>query len=79
MCNALGESDTGSDGKRHANANEESAMNCPQCGKPIEKPVSKKIIYQTRDPGARRNRVAEKTMEFCSDTCGSHYQMGCEG
>lgn len=52
---------------------------CPQCGKAIVTPVTKKIIYQTRDPGARRSRVAEKTMEFCSATCGDHYQMGCEG
>lgn len=57
----------------------DTTLRCPQCGKAIGDPVTVKIIDQTRDPGARRNRVRERMMDFCSAICGNHYQMGCEG
>lgn len=59
--------------------NEPDKPKCPQCYNPIETPVTRKIIDQTRDPGARRSRVRERMRDFCWATCGTHYQMGCEG
>lgn len=55
------------------------APKCPYCYKPIEKPVSHRIIYRDYDPARRKQCVRERTMEFCTPECGSNYQMGCEG
>lgn len=52
---------------------------CPQCGKPIEKPISRKIIRQGWNPRTQRKGVIEETLTFCSADCGGYYQMGCEG
>lgn len=49
---------------------------CPQCGQPIEEPVTKTIVRRDRrEPGG----VKREEREFCSGRCGDHYQMGCEG
>ena len=53
--------------------------NCPQCGKPIERPVGCKITFRNYNRHTRRQYVDTKSMDFCSKQCGSHYQMGCEG
>ncbi len=52
---------------------------CPQCGKPIESPVARKIIDRGWNSSTRRQYVRERNMEFCSAKCGGNYQMGCEG
>lgn len=52
---------------------------CPQCGKPIENPVSRKIISIGWNTVRRKKQVVEETLEFCSADCGGYYQMGCEG
>lgn len=52
---------------------------CPQCGKPMEKPVIRKIVDRARDPITRRQYARTRMVEFCSAQCGGHYQMGCEG
>jgi len=52
---------------------------CPQCWKLIESPVLRTIIDRGWDSISRRQYVRERTMEFCSEKCGEHYQMGCEG
>lgn len=52
---------------------------CPYCWKPIDQPVTHTI----RDIGwnnvLRRQYARTREMQFCSDACGSNYQMGCEG
>lgn len=46
-------------------------FNCPQCGKKCWKELAvKNKIWKNR---------REVEMEFCSEECASHYQMGCEG
>jgi len=55
---------------------QKAVKTCPQCGKPIENPVPRKIIQ--RDNRSPRG-IRESMIEFCSDRCGGHYQMGCEG
>lgn len=62
-----------------ANMNQEKPACCPQCGKPIETTVARKIIDRGWDPLWSRQFVREREMVFCSAKCGSHYQMGCEG
>lgn len=42
---------------------------CPQCGAEMPAPVTRRI---------RENRQWVDRV-FCSDRCGGHYQMGCEG
>lgn len=49
---------------------------CPQCWKPIEKGFIREITQ--RDNRCFRGLRIEN-MTFCSPTCASHYQMGCEG
>ncbi len=52
---------------------------CPQCGKPMDKPVTRNIIDRGYNQLTRRQYVRERNLEFCSKECGGHYQMGCEG
>lgn len=52
---------------------------CPYCGKPMETPVTRRIIDRGWDNVRRKQYVRTRDMEFCSDRCGSSYQMGCEG
>ncbi|PXX42249.1 hypothetical protein [Aquitalea magnusonii] len=52
---------------------------CPYCGKPMDKPVSRKIIDRAYDQITRRQYVRTRMVEFCSKECGGNYQMGCEG
>ena len=59
------------------NKTETPKPTCPQCGKPIETPVSVGIVQQVRVNG--KKTVATNYLQFCSAECGSHYQMGCEG
>lgn len=51
---------------------------CPQCNKPIEKSVSRTIIFRDRDQYGRAF-VNKKTMDFCSEECGTHHQWAHEG
>jgi len=51
-------------------------LKCPQCGKPITTPVQRKITQ--RDNRAYKG-IRTNTITFCSEICGAHYQMGCEG
>lgn len=62
--------------KSESTKNVVSHPRCPQCGKPIETPVSREITQRDNrsSRGIRTNRY-----NFCSVQCGSHYQMGCEG
>jgi hypothetical protein len=49
---------------------------CPQCGNPIHTPCTYNIIQRDRrHPGGIRKNI----YIFCSNTCGSNYQMSCEG
>jgi|GEM_PF-5600859 len=52
---------------------------CPQCNKEIANPVSDTIIQRAYDPNRRRKFIERAVMEFCSQTCASHYQMSREG
>ena len=52
---------------------------CPQCSKPIETAVPRQIIDRGWNEHLRKQYVRTRTLEFCSETCGGHYQMGCEG
>lgn len=60
-------------------------MKCPYCGKPFDLdseshvPVARKIISIGWNPKTRKKFVEERLMEFCSEACGLHYQMSCEG
>ena len=60
-------------------------MKCPYCGKPLDVdsetnvPVARKIIAIDWNPATRKKYVSERIMEFCSEECGLHYQMSCEG
>lgn len=49
---------------------------CPQCGKVIDKPISRTIIQ--RDNRALKGMRMNKYV-FCSEICGGNYQMACEG
>lgn len=54
--------------------NTEERQTCGQCYKKIEGPVVKRTILY------RNNGRSEKAVvHFCSETCGAHYQMACEG
>jgi endogenous inhibitor of DNA gyrase (YacG/DUF329 family) len=52
---------------------------CPQCGKDIVSPFTKKIIYQAFDFVSRKEVVKEENIVFCSMRCASHHQMALEG
>lgn len=52
---------------------------CPYCQKLIDIPVERKIICISWNTQKRKKYVDERVMEFCSEECGLHYQMGCEG
>lgn len=52
---------------------------CPYCDKPMDQPVTRNIIDRGWDNVRRKQYVRKRDMEFCSDQCGSNYQMGCEG
>lgn len=52
---------------------------CSYCGQPMEVPVQRRIIDRGYDNLRQRQYVRERYMNFCSDKCGSNYQMGCEG
>lgn len=52
---------------------------CPYCSKPIVEPVKATIIDRGWNSITRRQYVRSREMEFCSRTCASSYQMGCEG
>ncbi|TPG08291.1 hypothetical protein EAH88_11700 [Rhodanobacter glycinis] len=54
-------------------------LKCPQCGQPMTVPVTARIIDRSRDPVTRRAFVRQRDLQFCSQKCGGHYQMGCEG
>lgn len=56
-----------------------TAPTCPYCSKPMEKPVTHRIIDRGWDNVRRRQYVRTREMQFCSDACGGSYQMGCEG
>jgi hypothetical protein len=56
-----------------------STTKCTYCGKPAEQIVKREIHDRDRDPYTNRARLRTRTLEFCSDQCGSRYQMGCEG
>jgi len=58
---------------------EPTAPKCPQCGKTMESKVSRRIIDRGWNPVTRKQYVRQRDVEFCSETCGGHYQMGCEG
>lgn len=55
------------------------APKCPQCGKEMSSPVTRRIIFRDFNHVTRKQFVNEKDRQFCSETCGAHYQMGCEG
>ena len=52
---------------------------CPQCGQPMTTPVTRTIYRRDRDPYTRKAYNRRSDMQFCSEKCGGHYQMGCEG
>jgi hypothetical protein len=52
---------------------------CPYCRKPIEVGVTRRIIDRAWNDVAQKQYVRTRSMIFCSETCGRHYQMGCEG
>lgn len=56
-----------------------AAPACPQCNTPIVKPHMATIIDRAYDTRVRRQYVRQRSMTFCSDQCGGHYQCGCEG
>lgn len=60
-------------------AQTEPMQKCPQCGQPMETPVTARIIDRSRDPVTRKAFVRQRDIQFCSPKCGGHYQMGCEG
>lgn len=49
---------------------------CLQCNEPIKSAVTREITQ--RDNRSPRG-IRIKRYNFCSDKCGAHYQMGCEG
>lgn len=55
------------------------APKCPQCGKEMSAPVTRRIIDRGWNPHTRKQFVRQQDRKFCSDICGAHYQMGCEG
>lgn len=52
---------------------------CPYCGTIIDTPVMRSVIDRAWDNVRRKQFVRERKMIFCSESCGSRYQMGCEG
>lgn len=52
---------------------------CPQCYKPIETPVNRRIIGRGYNPVTRKQFVETRHMEFCSEQCGLHHQYSLEG
>ena len=52
---------------------------CYYCGKPIEKPVTKKIFDRVRDEYTGKQKVRERNLTFCSSECGTHCQYAHEG
>jgi len=50
---------------------------CPQCGVPMDNPVTVRIVYRKWDKG--KKSVVTEPFRFCSQECGSYYQMGQEG
>lgn len=58
---------------------EQQPSKCPQCGKPMTAPVTRRIIDRGWNPAMRKQFVRQRDLQFCSDKCGGHYQMGCEG
>ena len=50
---------------------------CPQCGHDIANVTTRQITRRGRRNG--KACIESHLMDFCSPTCGSHYQMGCEG
>lgn len=59
---------------------------CEFCGVEVEKPIKRKLHYQTRELrrgrfGRLENKAVVKTREglFCSDGCATKRQMGLEG
>ena len=55
------------------------SQKCPQCGQPMPEPVTRRIIDRGWNPATRKQFVRQRDVQFCSEKCGGHYQMGCEG
>lgn len=53
-----------------------TVQKCRQCGKPITTPVQMKITQ--RDNRSYKG-IRSDIYTFCSNQCGHHFQMGCEG
>jgi len=59
---------------------------CEYCGKEVEKPVTRKLWYRTRElRRGRFGRLEDKAVlktrfgTFCSQECATNRQMGLEG
>lgn len=56
-----------------------SKPKCPQCYKPIETPVKRRIFGRGYNPVTRKQFAETRDMEFCSEQCGLHHQYSLEG
>jgi hypothetical protein len=58
----------------------ETAKKCPQCAEWIGgNGVKVSITDRGWDSIRRKQYVRTRELLFCSQVCGGHYQMGCEG